>query len=364
MSFKKILISALTASALICAAGAASAKVTLKVANSGPENPENRTVCAADVYADYVKKATNGEVELVFYHASKLGGEAEALEGIQLGTIEMGTLTTGPAANFLPQTMVFDIPYLITSNAAGWEFLKSDFIGKLKDEFLKKTGVRIIGIAEHGFRHFTVKGKAIHSPKDMKGLKMRVMENPAHLAMTKGLGANPTPIPYSELYMALQQGVVDGMECPISNIHDHKFYEVQTDMVLDGHLYGPLAIFMNEKAFQKLTKAQQEALYKGAEAFATVHAGVTAASEKQQLDNMAAKGLKIYTPNAKEAAAFQSAAQPAALKVIASKIGKKWVDGAVKAAKASAAKVKGKEEAMKVQCIADAQAMVKAARGQ
>ncbi len=195
---------------LLTGAAAAEAKITLKVANSGPDTLENRTVCAADVYTDMVKKATNGEVELVFYHASKLGGEAEALEGIQMGTIDMGTLTSGPASNFFPQTMAFDIPYLISSNAAGWEFLKSDFVKKLSDEFCKKTGVRILAIAEHGYRHFTAKGGDLKTPADMKGLKVRVMENPAHMAMTRGLGATPTPIPYSELYMALQQGVVGG----------------------------------------------------------------------------------------------------------------------------------------------------------
>ena len=275
---KKTLAALLSVAVLLAGAVSAEAKITLKVANSGPDTLENRTVCAADVYTDMVKKATNGEVELVFYHASKLGGEAEALEGIQMGTIEMGTLTSGPASNFFPQTMAFDIPYLISSNAAGWEFFKSDFVKKLSDEFLKRTGVRILAVAEHGFRHFTSNAPEMKTPADMKGLKMRVMENPAHMAMTRGLGSSPTPIPYSELYMALQQGVVDGMECPIANIHDHKFYEVQDSMVLDGHLYGPLLIFINEDKFQSLSKSQQEALYKGAEAFCTVHAGITAAS--------------------------------------------------------------------------------------
>ena len=359
---KRPLIALMTVAMLLAGSVAAEAKITLKVANSGPDTPENRTVCAADVYSDYVKKATNGEVELVFYHASKLGGEAEALEGIQMGTIDMGTLTSGPAANFFPQTMVFDIPYLISSNAAGWEFYKSDFVKHLKDEFLKKTGIRIIDIAEHGYRHFTAKGAELRTPADMKGLKIRVMENPAHMAMTRGLGASPTPISYSELYMALQQGVVDGMECPIANIHDHKFFEVQSSMVLDGHLYGPLVIFMNEDKFQQLTKEQQEALYKGAELFCIVHAGITAASDAQSLKEMADKGMKIHAVTPEEQKMFRDAAQPAALKIISKRIGKDWVDGAVKAADDAAKKVAGKEQQLLDECIKQAQDLVKAAR--
>ena len=361
-TLKKTLAAFLSVAVLLAGAAAAEAKITLKVANSGPDTLENRTVCAADVYTDMVKKATNGEVELVFYHASKLGGEAEALEGIQMGTIEMGTLTSGPASNFFPQTMAFDIPYLISSNAAGWEFFKSDFVKKLSDEFLKRTGVRILAVAEHGFRHFTSNAPEMKTPADMKGLKMRVMENPAHMAMTRGLGSSPTPIPYSELYMALQQGVVDGMECPIANIHDHKFFEVQKSMVLDGHLYGPIIIFINEDKFQSLTKAQQDALYKGAEAFCVVHAGITGASDATALKNMADKGVKIHALTAEEQKMFREAAQPAALEIISKRIGKEWVEGAVKAADEAAKKVAGKEQQMMDECIRQAKEMVKVAR--
>ena len=349
---------------LLTGAAAAEAKITLKVANSGPDTPENRTVCAADVYTDMVRKATNGEVELIFYHASKLGGEAEALEGIQMGTIDMGTLTSGPAANFVPQTMAFDIPYLISSNAAGWEFLKSDFVKKLSDEFLKRTGVRILAVAEHGFRHFTAKGAELRTPADMKDLKIRVMENPAHMAMTRGLGASPTPISYSELDMALQQGVVDGMACPSANRHVSKVEEVLGSLVLDGHLYGPLVIFINEDKYQSLTPEQQQALQKGAEAFCIVHAGITAASDAAALRDMADKGMKIHDPTAEEQKMFREAAQPAALEIIAKRIGQEWVDGAVKAAQEAEAKVAGKEDQLLQECIREAQEMVKIARGQ
>ena len=235
---------------------------------------------------------------------------------------------------------------------------------KLSDEFREKTGVRILGIAEHGFRHFTAKGVELKTPADMKDLKIRVMENPAHMAMTRGLGASPTPISYSELYMALQQGVVDGMECPIANIHDSKFYEVQDSLVLDGHLYGPLVIFINEDKYQSLTPEQQQALQKGAEAFCIVHAGITAASDAAALKDMADKGMKIHTPTAEEQKMFRNAAQPTALDIIAKRIGQEWVDGAIKAAQDASAKVAGKEDELLQECIREAQEMVKIARGQ
>ncbi len=134
-------------------------------------------------------------------------------------------------------------------------------------------------------------------------------------------------------------------------------------MVLDGHLYGPLVIFINEDKFQSLSKEQQAALYKGAEAFCTVHAGITAASDAASLKEMADKGMKIHAVTPDEQKMFRDAAQPAAMEIISKKIGKDWVDGAIKAADDAAKKVAGKEQQMLDECIKQAQEMVKVARG-
>ncbi len=348
---------------LCCAALPAQAKITLKVANSGPENLDNRTVRAGDIFSSVVSRESKGELELVFYHASKLGAEREALEGIQMGTIQMGTLTSGPVPGFFPPVMFFDIPYLLGSNAAAWEFLKSDFVKKFCEAFRQKTGVRILAVAENGFRHFTCKGRDLRSPADMKGLKIRTMESPAHMAMVKALGADPTPLAFSELYMALQQGVVDGMECPIALIYDMKFYEVQTNMVKDGHFYNPMIVFINDNVFSKLTPAQQAALQKGAEAFTVAHAGFNQLTNRIALADLAKKGMKIHTPTAEELLQFRNIAQPAAMKFIEEKIGKDWVQGALAAAAAADAKVKGQEDKIVNDTIARAEAMLKEARG-
>ena len=163
----------------------------------------------------------------------------------------------------------------------------------------------------------------------MKGLKIRTMQNPAHMAMVKALGADPTPIPFGELYMGLQQGVVDGMECPIVLIHDMKFYEVQDQMILDGHLYNPLFTMANEKWFtSKLTPEQQKIVTEEAIILAHTHDGFSQQANIECEGKLKAKGMTIYKPNAEQQAMFRKLAQPAGLEFIRKKIGDEWVDKA------------------------------------
>jgi C4-dicarboxylate-binding protein DctP len=333
---KKIAILALSLLLVVAVVGSASAKVVIKLASSGPALEDNRTVKAVKVFADLVEKGTNGEVVIQAYHASSLGSEREALEGIKMGTIEMGTLTSGPVPGFFPPVMIFDIPYLFSSAPAAWEAFNGEFGTEFSSAFLKNTGVRILGITENGYRHFTNNKRPINVPSDMEGLKIRTMENPAHMKMTKALGADPTPIAFGELYMALQQNVVDGMECPTVLINDMKFYEVQKYMVLDGHLYNPIFIFINEQFFQdKLTPAQQKVVADAAKVLAVVHNGFSQQSNIEGLENLKAMGMEVVTPTEKSLKQFREISQPVALDYIKEKAGDVWVEKALKAAKLS-----------------------------
>mgnify|MGYP000851700014 CR=1 FL=1 len=336
---KKIAVIAMVALLALLLATSAWAKVVIKLANAGPNNPDNRTVKAVEIFKDMVEKGSKGEIEVRAYHASALGNEREALEGIRMGTVQMGTLTSGPVPGFFKPVMVYDIPFMFTSAPAAWEFFESDFAKKFAEEFRKSSGVRILATTENGFRHFTDNTRPMQSPADMKGLKIRTMENPAHMAMVKALGADPTPIAFGELYMALQQKVVDGMECPVVLIHDMKFYEVQKYMVLDGHLYNPLFVFINDKFFSGLTPEQQKVVAEAAQVLAKTHDGFSQQANIEGLGKLKAKGMEIYTPSKEQMAQFRSVAQPAGLEFIKKEAGEEWVKEALAAAAAAEAKV-------------------------
>ena len=344
---KKLLIGLIVFALVFAVAATGSAKVVIKLANSGPNNPDNRTVKAVEIFAAMVEKGTNGEVEVQAHHASALGNEREALEGVRMGTIQMGTLSSGPVPGFFAPVMAFDVPYLFSSAPAAWNAFDGAFGQEFSDAFLEKTGVRILGITENGYRHFTNAVREVKTPADMKGLKIRTMENPLHMEMVKAMGADPTPIAFGELYMALQQKVVDGMECPIVLIHDMKFYEVQKYMVLDGHLYNPIFIFINENFFQKkLTPEQQEVVKEAAKALAIAHNGFSQEANIEGAAKLKAKGMEIYQPTPAELGQFREVAQPAALVYLEEKIGKDWVDKVVAAAKTGEEAVGDKADAI------------------
>ncbi len=310
------------------------AKVVIKLANAGPANPDNRTVKAVEIFKAMVETGTKGEVKVQAYHASALGNEREALEGVKMGTIQMGTLSSGPVAGFFQPVMVFGIPYLFSSAPAAWQAYNGEFGQEFSQAFLKATGVRILGITENGYRHFTNNVREIKSPADMKGLKVRTMENPVHMEMVKSMGGSPTPIAFGELYTALQQKVVDAMECPIVLIHDMKFYEVQKYLVLDGHLYDPLFIFINEEFYQKkLTLEQQKVVAEAAKVLAAAHNGFSQEANIQGLQKLKDKGMVVYQPTKEEMAKFRDVAQPATLGYLKEKVGEQWVQKALDAAK-------------------------------
>ncbi len=355
---KKVLQPCLVLLLVLLLSGVASAKVVIKVANAGPANEDNRTVKAVNVFKAAVEKGTNGEVEVQAFHASALGNEREALESVKMGTIQMGTLSGGPVPGFFPPAMVFDIPFLFSSAPAAWEAFNGDFGKEFSEAFRKATGVRILGITENGYRHFTNTIREVKTPEDMKGLKIRTMENPAHMQMVKSMGGDPTPIAFGELYMALQQKVVDGMECPVVLINDMKFYEVQKYMILDGHLYNPLYIFINDEFFtEKLTPAQQKVVTEAAKDLAFTHNGYSQQSNIEGIARLKEKGMQIYQPTAQELERFRSVAQPAALGFIKEKAGEEWTNKALKAAKDAEAKIGDKADSIIQETIAKSNAM-------
>jgi C4-dicarboxylate-binding protein DctP len=334
MKMKKILCVLAAAVLAVALAADASAKTVIKLSNAGPNNPDNRTVKAVAIFKAMVEKGTQGEVEVQAFHASALGNERESLEGVKMGTIQMATLSSGPVPGFFPPVMVLGIPYLFSSAPAAWDAYNGDFGREFSEAFLKQTGIRILGLTENGYRHFTNNTREVKAPQDMKGLKIRTMENPVHMEMVKSLGGAPTPIAFGELYTALQQKVVDGMECPIVLIHDMKFYEVQKYMSLDGHLYDPLIVFINEDLFQKkLTPAQQKVVADAAKMLVASHNGFSQQANIEGLQKLKDRGMVVYQPTKEEMAQYRSLAQPAALTYLKGQVGQEWVDKALAAAK-------------------------------
>lgn len=323
----------------LLAGSAFAADFTLKLANAGPADPEDRTVVAVEIFKNHVETKTGGSVKVEVFHASQLGNEKEILEGLALGTIELGTITTGPVPTLFKPIMVFDIPFLFPNQVVAWEVLDGPFGRKLMEEMRKSTGIRTLAISENGYRHIVTGDKQVKSMGDMKGLKIRTMENPAHMKMIEALGGAPTPIAFGELYMALQQGVVDGCELPVTLINNGKYYEVQKHVILNGHLYNPLIMFVNDKIWEKLSQDQKAALYEGAQLFNIAQRAISERQVQGGLLNVQQNGMTVYVPTAAELNEFRAAAQPAVLDYVKEQTGEQWVNEALEAVAAAEAKM-------------------------
>ena len=251
----RIWLGAAAAAAALTLACSASAQQTIKLGYALAK--QSHMGIAADAMAELLEKGSNGRFKLEQHAAGSLGGEREMIEGTQLGTIDVVMVSTGPVGNFVPATLVLDIPFLFRDYAHARAVLDGPIGQEILAKFPEK-GMVGLGWGELGFRHVTTSARGIDAPDDMKGLKIRTMENPIHLEAFRALGALPTPMAWPEVFTALQQGTVDGQETPISAIVAAKFSQVQKHLSLTGHVYTPIVFIMARSAYDPLSAADKK----------------------------------------------------------------------------------------------------------
>jgi tripartite ATP-independent transporter DctP family solute receptor len=241
-------------------AGAA-AQTTMKISISTTQNSHQGI--AIDTFAREVEKRTNGRYKIQTFYNGALGGERESIEAVQLGTQALAFSSTGPVPNFVPETKILDVPFLFRDKAHARAVLDGPIGQEMLTKFDAK-GFKALAWAENGFRHMTNSKRDVKLPEDLKGLKMRTMENPVHIAAYKGFGIVTTPMAFPEVFTALQQGTVDGQENPLSVIISAKLDQVQKHLSLTGHVYSPAIFLMNKAAFDKLSPADKKAFVEAA----------------------------------------------------------------------------------------------------
>jgi tripartite ATP-independent transporter DctP family solute receptor len=282
-----------SALALALAAGFsanAMAVTTMRISISIPQNSHQGV--AIDAFAKEVEKRTEGRYKIQPFYSSSLGAEREATEAVQLGTQELTFTSTGPIPNFVPEVKILDVPFLFRDYAHARAVLD----GPIGQELLQKfdaRGIKALAWGENGFRHMTNSKRSVSAPEDLKGLKMRTMENPVHVQAYKGFGIIPTPMAFSEVFTALQQGTVDGQENPLSVITSAKFDQVQKHLTLTGHVYSPCVFLMNKGAFDKLSAADKTAFLEAAKEGVKANRMRVDSDEKMAVADLRAKGMNV-----------------------------------------------------------------------
>ena len=300
---KKLLSVFLVALFLVSMAASAFA---LEIKLAHVVNEKDSFHLAAEKFKALTEKYTNGTVTVTIFPNAKLGDERTLLERMKMGIVDAGIITNGPIINFVPRFGAIELPFLFRSPEHAYKVLDGS-IGQGLFADLEKQGWKGLAWAERGFRNLTNSKKAVNSPDDVKGLKIRVMQNPVYVDSFKALGANAVPMAWTEALTALQQGTVDGQENPLNVIVAFKLNESQKYMAITRHAYAPAPILMSMVTWKKLNPDQQKAVVKAAQEAAVYERAFNNASEKLWVKELEGKGMKVTTPDLKP---FLAAVKP------------------------------------------------------
>jgi len=271
-------ISLIAAAASLAGHGALGQQVELKLGHVG--EPGSLFQSSADEYAKRVNAKLAGKVKVVVYGSSQLGGDKEMVQKLKLGTIDMALPSTVMTSE-VDQFGLFELPYIVKDRAHMARIEKDVFWPSLAPEAEKK-GLKVLAVWENGYRHITNNKKPIKVPDDLKGIKLRVPEGKWRVKMFQEYGANPSPMKFSELFTALQTGVMDGQENPFTQIYSAKLHEVQKFLSLSGHVYTPAYLLVGARRYGTLPADVRKVLEDTArETQAFVYA--TAAKEETEL---------------------------------------------------------------------------------
>ena len=275
-------------------------------------------------FKEVVESKSNGRYEVQMYANAQLGDDVKATESLRAGTLEMTAPSTSPLTGLSKELGVYDLPFLFPNSEIAYKVLDGPVGQKILDSLQSKG---LVGLAywDNGFRHVTNSVREIKSPEDTKGLKIRTMQNPMHLEAWKALGANPTPMPFSEVFTAMQQKTIDGQENPTPTNFQQKFQEVQKFCTLTGHVYTPFVVLMSKKVWDGLPKEDQKIFQDAAYVARDYERQVSADMNKSMVGKLRDAGMKVTELTPDQLKAFQVAVQPVYTK-FADQIGKSLVE--------------------------------------
>ncbi len=276
------------------------AKFNLKVGHVlAPTHPYQ---LGLEKFCQLVGEKTGGEVKVEAFHSSQLGNEREMIEGLQLGVLDMTLVSTAPLAGFSNKFLVFDLPYIFKTREAAYATVDGPVGTEIMDT-LKAKG--IIGLAywENGFRHASNSKLELVHPADVKGLKIRTMENKIHMASFRAIGADPTPMAFGELFTALQQKTVDAQENPLPVFFTSNFFEVQNYLSLTGHFYAASPLLMSKVVWETLPAEYQKAIQEAAVEARDFERGMIQQMDTDLVKELKAKGVTITEVDKNEWAA-------------------------------------------------------------
>lgn len=283
--------------ALMAGSSWAAPKYNLRFATS--IEPDSHYANGMRKFKELAEKYSNGEVEVQLFYSGQLGNERDLIESVGMGMLDMMICSSAPMANFSEDFLVFDLPFLVTDRDKAFKVLDGP-IGEKILKTMDSKGVKSLGFWENGFRNITNSKRPINTPADLKGIKIRTMENPIHMDIFRSLGANPTPMAWGELFLALQQGTVDAQENPLIIIYTSKYPEVQKYLTLSRHVYAPSVVSISKQVFESMPPNIQEVILKSEKEARDWEREFCIQKDKELVDALAAQGMEVNEINVDE----------------------------------------------------------------
>ena len=302
----KKLMTILALALALCLANSALAETVFQLGTT--VNEQDSFQVAAEKFAELVAERTNGEYKIEIYPNGTLGGESDMLDSMSMGMLDMGIITSGPFVNFSEMMGVLDMPYLFATNEEAYEILDGE-IGQELLNTLEDAGLKGLAYAERGFRNVTTSVRPITSAADLKGLKLRVMENEVYTATFKALDVNAVPMAWAEALTAMQQGTIEGQENPVNVMYSYKLWEYgQKYATFDRHSYATAIITMSLDVFNTLDEETQAIFKQAAQEAAEFERAWVAEQEAGQIQALKDNGMEIVENP--DVASFRAAVTP------------------------------------------------------
>lgn len=244
-------------------------------------------------FKEVAEELSGGRFKVEVYDNNTIGASRELVEGVQANEIQMAECSQSVYASFTDELISVGLPFLFKNRQAGYAFFDSEVGDQIADVIAEQTGVRIVGYFENGIRQLTNSKRPVTSPDDMKGLKIRVMESPLYIEMFTEMGANPSPMAFSELYTALQQGTVDGQDNPWTIVSTNAFYEVQAYATDLSHTFDITCFAINDEFYQSLPDDLREVVDKAAEAAVETNRTLSIELENEYIATIEGGGCQI-----------------------------------------------------------------------
>jgi tripartite ATP-independent transporter DctP family solute receptor len=308
---KRLVLKSIVVAAAMAAFGVASAQEikehTIKFAHQNPVG--HPIVMGMEKFAEIVKAKSGGKIKVNLFPGGVLGSDQANVSALQGGTLEMVVLNTGILASQVKDLSIFDFPFLF-ANTKEADAIVDGVVGKKMHAKLEEKGIVGLSFWELGFRNITNSKRPLNKVEDIAGLKLRVIPNPINVDWVKALDANPTPLPFPEVYAAMEQKAIDGHENPVTVINANKFYEVQKYLAITNHQYNPQSVIISKKFWDTLNAAEKKLIDDAADEATKYQRTQNRLVMTTALENVKKNGMVVTEFSAAEVAKFREKMKP------------------------------------------------------